>query len=391
MIGRGGIVFRKEVTDNLRDRRTLLAALAYPLIGPAIMMLLFTTLVRVEVERQEQPLTLPVSGAQHAPNLVQFLRQQGVTVIDAPADPESAVRLGDVEVVLIIDSAFGADWSAGRAAAVQLVVDPSRQPARVAVQRTRRLLAGYSRQTGALRLLARGVSPGVTEALAVEEVDVSTPQSQAALFLNILPYFMVFSVFIGGLYVAVDATAGERERGSMEALVINPVPRWQILAGKMGATVVFTLLAVAETVLAFAVMLQFLSLEDLGLVISVSAATMLAIFLITLPMILPAVALQMCIGLFTRSAKEAQNYLSFLPLIPALPGLMLAFLPVKPSLGAMLIPTFGQQILINQVLRGEPVNPAWVAINAVVTLAVGVALTLVAVRLFGRERVLFGR
>lgn len=391
MMGRARIVFQKEVTDNLRDRRTLLAALAYPLLGPGLMMLMFTTLVRVEVERQEQPLTLPVSGTGHAPNLVRFLRQQGVTVEEAPADPESAVRLGDADVILILPESFGTDWRAGRPAAVQLVVDPSRQSARATVQRARRLLEAYSRQTGALRLLARGVSPGVVEALAVEEVDVSTPQSQAALFLNILPYFMVFSVFIGGLYVAVDATAGERERGSMEALVINPVPRWQILAGKMGATIVFTLVAVAETVLAFALMMQFLSLEDLGLTISVSAGSMLAIFLITLPMILPAVALQMCIGVFTRSTKEAQNYLSFLPLIPALPGLMMAFLPVKATLGAMLVPIFGQQVILTQVLRGEPANLLWVALNALMTLAAGVALTLLAARLFRREKVLFTR
>ena len=386
-----GIVFRKEVLDNLRDRRTLLGALAYPLLGPALMMLLFTTLVRQEVQRSEEPLTLPVAGAEHAPNLVGFLEQQGVTIAPAPADPESAVRLGDADVVLRIPPGYGEDFRAGEPATVQLVLDPSRQTARVTVQRARRLLEAYGAQIGALRLMARGVSPVTIRALAVEEVDVSTPQSQAALFLNILPYFMIFSVFIGGLYVAVDATAGERERGSLEALVINPVARSELVAGKMGATILFTVVAVAETVLAFAVMLHLLSLEDLGLAISVSAGSMWAIFLITLPLVLPATALQMCIGVYTRSAKEAQNYLSFLPLIPALPGLMLAFLPIKPTLGMMLIPTFGQQLLINQVLRGEPVNPAWVAANALVTIALGVVVTIVAARLFERERVLFGR
>lgn len=386
-----GIVFRKEVLDNLRDRRTLLAALAYPLLGPAIMMLLFTTLVRVNVERQERPLRLPVAGAALAPHLVAWLQQQGALVVDAPLDPESAVRLGDEDVVLRISPGFGAEWRAGRPATVELIADPSRQPARVAVERTRRLLGAYSQLTGAQRLVARGVSPNVTQALAIADVDVSTPQSQAALFLNILPYFMVFSVFIGGLYVAVDVTAGERERGSLESLLINPVPRWQILAGKQGATILFTLLAVVETVLAFTVMLHLVSLEDLGLAISIEPGAMLGILLVTVPMVLPATALQMCIGVFTRSAKEAQNYLSFLPLIPALPGLMLAFVPVRPTLAVMLIPTFGQQVLINQLLRGEPVNPVWIAVSAAVTLVGGVVLTLVAVRLFNREQVLLGR
>ncbi len=391
MIERIGIVFRKEVTDNLRDRRTLVGAVFYPLLGPLLMMLLFTVLARTFSERTEKPLKIPVAGAEHAPSLIQFLKQNNVEIQPALADPEGEVRAGNYDVVIMIPEGYGKDFTAGQPATVQLVLDDSRQSASVSIQRTRNLLGNYSRQIGALRLLARGVNPNVGEALAIENLDVSTPQSQAASFLNIMPYFMIFSVFIGGTGVAIDATAGERERGSLEPLVINPIARWELLLGKLGATLPFTLFAVAETLIGFAVMLNYVPLEELGVKVSLSALTLLGVFGITLPMMLLAAALQIIVATFTRSFKEAQNYLSLLPLVPALPGMFLAFVPVKPELWTMLIPTFGQQLLINQLMRGEHPGTLNLIVSAALTLAVGIALTFVAIKIYEREQVLFGR
>ena len=261
----------------------------------------------------------------------------------------------------------------------------------MAIGRTQRLLAAYSQQVGALRLLARGVDPAATSALVVENVDVATPQSQAALLLNILPYFMIFSVFIGGSGISIDATAGERERGSLEPLVINPVSRWELVLGKMGVSLLFTLAAVVETLLGFALMLPYLPLQSLGFNISLDPAALAGIFLLTLPMMVLAISLQFIIGTFTRSYREAQNYLSLLPLAPALPGLFLAFAPIKPELWTMLIPTFGQQILINQLMRGEAISPLNVAVVSGVTLALGLAILYAATRLFAREGGLYSK
>jgi sodium transport system permease protein len=219
----------------------------------------------------------------------------------------------------------------------------------------------------------------------VENVNVATPQSQAALLLNILPYFMIFSVFIGGSGITIDATAGEREHGSLEPLVINPVARWELVLGKLGVSLLFTVVAVAETLLAFALMLPYLPLQSLGFKISLDPAALAGIFLLTLPMMVLAVSLQFIIATFTRSYREAQNYLSLLPLVPAMPGLFLAFVPVKPELWNMLIPTFGQQLLINQLMRGESVSPLNVVVASAITLVLGILLTFAATRLFARE------
>jgi len=389
---RAGVVFAKEVLDNLRDRRSLLAALFYPVLGPALLVVVLLLVGRTFRDRAEADLPLPVVGAEHAPNLMDFLGAHGLDVVAPPADPEAAVTAGDVDVVLVVPEDHAAAFEAGRPAPLQLVIDGSRNTSAVGVSRVRRALDAYSRRTGLLRLMARGVDPAVVDALAVEQVDVATPQSQAANLLNLMPYFVVFAVFVGGMYLAIDATAGERERGSLEPLLINPVARWELVAGKLGATLVFTLVSLIETLLAFAVLFNVVPIgESLGIRLSLGAGTFATIFLITVPMVLLAVPLQLLIAAYTRSFKEAQNYLSMLPLVPALPGMFLAFLPVKPALWAMLIPTFGQQILINQVMRGEPVAPLHVAVATAVTVALGLALTAVVVRLFERERILFGR
>lgn len=386
------VIFYKEVLDHVRDRRTLITSLFYPLLGPLIVILIFTVIGQMVTERTEKPLELPVMGAEQAPELVAFLRQSNVEVQPAPSDPHTAVKHGDVDVVLIIPPAYGAALQAGRPAIVQLVMDESRDAASVTVRRTRGLLQRYSDEIGALRLLARGVSPLVVHALTVEDVDVATSESRAANFLNLLPYFIIFAIFSGGAGLAVDTTAGERERGSLEPLLINPVPRRDFVVGKLLATLLITMVAVLETLLAFALVLNLVPLgQTFGVHLSFSATAIVLIFLLTLPMMLLAGALQMIVATASRGVKEAQTYLQLIPLVPALPGLVLAFLPTKPTFWNMAVPTFGQQLLINQVMRNEPVDLRYVALSAATTLAVGVVLLLIAIRLYQREALMFGR
>lgn len=386
------VIFSKEVKENLRDRRTLSGALLYPLIGPVLVAVLLTVIGRTVSEQTEKLLPLPVAGAEHAPSLIQFLKQNGAVIESAPSDPEGAVRAGDYDVVLIIPETFGKDFVAGRSATVRLIMDDSRQSANVSIRRARNLLASYSQQIGSLRLLARGINPAVTAALAVETIDVSTPQSKAAAsMLMILPYFIVLAAFIGGLHLAIDTTVGERERGSLEPLLINPVTRRELILGKLGATLVFTAIAVIETLLAFYVILNILPTEALGVKISLSLDTLSRIALIAVPMMLLAGAFQMIIATFTRSIREAQNYLSYISIVPALPGMFLAFIPFKMKLWMMLIPIFGQQLLINQAMRGEAIGVLNTIVSAAVTFAAGIVLTIVAIRLYERERILFGR
>jgi sodium transport system permease protein len=386
------IIFGKELKDNLRDRRSVFSALMSALIGPVLLVMLIIIMGRTfGGDNLEKPLELPVRGAQNAPSLISFLEQNNVLILPAPENPRQDVRNGLVDLVLIIPDNFGESFSAGQPARVDLVVDSSRQSAMPAVERARMLLDQYSAQIGSLRLMARGVSPAVLQPMIVARVDVSTPQSQVGIFLNMMPYFIVLVVFVGGMYVIIDTTAGERERGSLEPLLINPAPRWEVVVGKLAASIPFAVFAVFLTLVAFAIGFNVFPIEDyVGFQVSIDINVMIGIFLISLPMILLASALQMIIATFTRSFKEAQTYVAFLPLIPALPGIALAFIPVRASYLNMAIPTFGQQLLINQLMRGEPIDPANVVVSVISTILCAILLVYLAVQQFKRERILMG-
>jgi sodium transport system permease protein len=384
-----GIVFGKEVVDNLRDRRTLFAAVVYPFLGPGLILIMVFAIGQLSKEA-ELPLKLPVEGASRAPSLISFLEQNRVEIEPAPPDPEAAVRSGEKTLVLVIPEEFREQFRGANPAVVRLIYDPSRNETLSAIQRAQALLGGYSQQVGRLRLQARGVDPRVVDAVAIENVDVSTPQSQGARMLAMAPYLIIISLFVGGMYLAIDSTAGERERGSLEPLLINPIGRTELVLGKAGAVLLFTLVALLETLLGFAVILNQVPLERyLGVQMSLPPRALLSILLVSLPLMVFVVALQMTIASYTKSFKEAQNYISGMLLIPALPALVLAILPVSESLWLALLPTVGQQVFINQILRAEEVEPTHLLLSSITTLGAGVLLLILVIRRYSREAILF--
>lgn len=385
------IIFQKEMLDNLRDTRSWMTGLFWALFGPLILggvIMLVGNTIRDNVE---ETLILPVSGAEHAPNLIAFLKQQDVIIEEAPADPEAAVIAGDINVALIIPEDYGEDFSAGETATVQLVFDSTRQSAAVDINRTENLLEGYGSYIGLLRLSLRGVSPAVMRAIQIEEVDTATPQSQALIFLSMLPYFIIFAIFNGASPVIIDGTAGERERGSLEPLLINPLPRGWVAIGKMLSAMPFAIFNLLITLVGFAAIFRLLPVEELlGVQIGLDIGALTSVFLICLPIVILACAIQTWIASFAKTTKEAGTYLPFVGLIPSLPGIALAFLPVKPDLWTMLIPTFGQQILINQFLRSEPISGMNILVSTVLTILLAVVITFVAIKLYEGERIIKG-
>jgi sodium transport system permease protein len=207
-----------------------------------------------------------------------------------------------------------------------------------------------------------------------------------------LPYFIIFAIFNGAAPVITDATAGERERGSLEPLLINPLPRGWIAIGKMLSAMPFAIFNLILTLAGFAAIFQFLPIEEmLGVQIGLDGRALFSIFLICLPVVFLACAIQTLIASFTKTTKEAGTYLPFVGLIPSLPGMALAFLPVRADLWTMLIPTFGQQILINQFLRSEPISVSNVVAASMVTILLSMAITWVAIKLYETEHIVLGR
>ena len=260
------IVFMKEVRENLRDRRTVLnTLLTGPLLAPVIFVLIINGVIARELDKAEKPLPVPVVGASQAPNLIAFLKQHNVVIKDAPADAERAVREMDADLVLRIPDTYAESWNKGESAQVELIYDASQRDAQGSVARLRAVLDGYAQGNGAMRLLARGISPAVVRPLVVAERDQSTAQTRSGTLFAMLPYFFILGAFVGGMALAIDTTAGERERQSLEPLLVNPVPRGQILAGKLAATSAFALTSVLLGIIAFSVVGRFLPTEKLGM------------------------------------------------------------------------------------------------------------------------------
>ena len=178
------VVLRKELIDHLRDRRSIYGSVVLPVLGPLVLIGLFRLLSNIG---GEPPIHLPVAGAEHAPHLIEYLKASGAEVLAAPASPEDSVRRGDVEAVLVIDPSYGERFAAGRSAPLRLIVDESRSDA----SRVTRLVYGYAQSLGALRLLARGISPEVATPIELEQIDLSTPQKLAANLLNVVPMFLM--------------------------------------------------------------------------------------------------------------------------------------------------------------------------------------------------------
>ena len=266
MMQKARIVLRKELTDYVRDRRSLSSALLMPIFGPALFAVMFSVIA--SWNREDAPLVVPVAGAKNAPNLVAFLERHGARVETAPPDYEQKIRDGDLDLAISVPDDYGKDFVGGLPAALQLVIDGSRNKSRAPIRRVEQLLSQYSSQLGSLRLLARGVSPSLAAPLAVSEVDLATPEKTAAQLLNVVPIFLLLACFVGGMHLAIDCTAGERERGSLEPLLVNPVSRPAIVAGKWAATVLVAMLALLVTLVAFEVALARVPLQDLGVKVS---------------------------------------------------------------------------------------------------------------------------
>jgi sodium transport system permease protein len=375
------VVAGKEIVDNLRDKRAMSTALVMPLMGPLTLLAFFFFLKEAD-EKARAP-TLPVIGRENAPELVAFLERQGTAIEAPPADAEAAVASGTVDAVLRIPSDFGEHLRKGTPAVVEVVCDATRQSAVPTIARVEGMLAAYGGQIGSLRLMARGVDPGIVSAVRTERVDVGGRDAKKALLLASLPLFLLMAAFVGGTYVAIDLTAGERERGSLESLLLNPVRTSSLVIAKVLATIVFGALATLVGLSAFAVVVPAVPFDEIGMDIAIPPSLALKYVVLFFPTIVMAAALQVLVGTISKTTKTAQAALGILVIGPMVPGLIVSLFPQQPTLWKCMVPAFGESILALRMLRGEPVELVhWIA-NAGSNLVLAAVLVVVTTKLFG--------
>ena len=388
-LGRIATIVAKEIVDTLRDRRTALVTLMPALFGP-IFLVLMLHLVASQSDKA-RVLELPVAGAANAPALVDFLARQQVAIKPAPADFETRVRDGNLDVALDIDAKFAEDVAQGKPGIVRLYYDRSRDRARASIEQTESLLRAFNREWGRGRLVLRGVSPEVASPLDVEVHDLATPQSSGSIVLFLVAYYGLFAALMGGLAAALDATAGERERQSLEPLLTTPVRPLELATAKWAAVVALDATVVVLTLSGFYVTLRFAPLPAVGIPFLFSVTELGRFLVVLVPLVLLMPAVMLYVGARGRTFKEAQAnvslLLTFVAIIPFLP----MFLQRKDPPWLTWIPVSGQYSLLSRALRGEALPWLDLLQSCVMPLAlVAIALTLVA-RLLARESTLAGK
>jgi sodium transport system permease protein len=385
-------VFAKEVLDNVRDRRTLASAL---LMGPLFGPILFAFVINLSIERSlsdvEKTLQVPVIGAEHAPNLVRYLESRNLEILDTPESREAAmegVKTGLHDIVIVIPETFGENMSEGMPAKVELISDRANSTADREARRVRGALYAYNQELASIRLSARGISPLVLRPLNIDDIDVSTPSGRSGILLGMMSYFFIFAMLMGGMYLAIDTTAGERERGSLEPLLALPVTRDKLMLGKIMATCLFMALSLLLSLTSFFFALKFMPLEQLGMTPNFGPDVVIKAFFLLAPFILLGASVMTLVASFTKSYKEAQTWLSVVLLAPTLPILVVSLLTLRPRLEFMFIPSLSQHLLLIDMVKNEPVNVTHVVISVTSTLVLGGLLTWLCARLYRREGLL---
>ena len=383
------IVAVKEILDNLRDRQTLFYAL---LFGPVLLPLLLGGSLVASYKQLsidfDDVTELAIEGGEHAPNLVAFLHANNVDAVAAPEDPARAVRLGEVTLVLSIDARYGEALRAGRPAPLTLHVDESVKASSKAMRRVAALLDVHVRTLDALRLQHRGIDPELFDSVELIVDDVSGDGGSGQLLASLLPFLFIMSMVMGGFYLAIDTTAGERERRSLEPLLTLPLPRAAIVLGKYGATLAFVALSVVLTATSVWLLFRLFPVELLGGQVRFDGPTVFRGLALASPLAPFVAALLITVSAWARSTKEAQTYLGLLMVIPMAPFFLLQFLSLGATAATVSLPMLGQYLLIERATLGEPIPALHVALSVLGTLGAAALLLWIACRLYARERVL---
>jgi sodium transport system permease protein len=370
MIADAWTVFRKELRDALRDRRTLfMVLLSSVAIGPVVLVLI-SALVS-GIEKRAEAREVIVHGIEHAPTLRNFLERQTYTVRAAPPDYERQLqdsKLGDP--VLLVGEHFEAELARGEVPVVEVIGSSANQRAQTGMRRLVQLLEGYNREQATLRLAVRGVSPAALQALQVEERDLANPATRAAQLATMVPFFVLMAVLYGALNAALDTTAGERERGSLEPLLMNPAARSALVLGKWGAVASVGMLIAVLSCFSFLPGQWLLRSETLAALFQFGWPEALRFLALLLPLAGALAAMLMAIAIRCKSFKEAQANATIVVLGVSMMPLVTFFSQEGEQPWHLWMPALAQVTLMGRVLKGEPIGALELAVPLLVSVAV---------------------
>lgn len=388
------IIFRKEFFEIFRDRRTIISVIISPLlITPAIFALLGVVISGQAQKARTQTYTVGIVGGPSAPVVLHALQKTpNLRVVPVPlSKAETQIKNHDLSAVAVLPDDTHAALREGRTLSVTILEDAGNQTSQTAAERLNATLGAIGQQVVAQRLRAHHLPPEYAQPFTIEEKPIKQGGSTATFFLAMmLPYILSVSAFSGAIYAAFDQVAGEKERGTLETLLVSPASRRAIVLGKFGAVVavclISSLLAIAGMAITFGSGLkQYAWLSKGGL--HLGPAAICVTLLVLLPLSVLFAGLLLAVSTFARNQKEAQTYLAPLFILVLAPAMISMFLNTDVGLSVALAPVLNAAIIIKQALSGTYDLAFILLASAASVLYAAVALTF-ATKLFQKESVL---
>lgn len=385
------VVFFKELRDAARDRRAWMIVVVSSMIaGPAVLLLLSNFISGMQERAALREVV--IAGAARAPSLVNFLQRAGATIVEAPPDYEVRIKSGALGNAVVVPPAdFEPRLARGETVEVDFFYDDSHDKAQAIVRASLRLVSGFNHELGTQRLLARGVSPQLLAAIAVEEKNLATTAGRGAQLLFIIPWITLLVSVAGGMSVAIDVTAGERERGSLEPLLMNPIAMGAVVLGKWAVVTAFSTLVVVLTLAGFAAAMLFVRDETLSAVMQFGTREALLFIAMLLPFCALIAAVNMLAATWGRSFKEAQTYVSYITMLVNVAPIVPLFLANRDAAWQLGVPALGQLMVLMRALRGETLGAVDLLLPAAVCIAITTVCLLVQGRLLRHEEIVFSR
>ncbi|MCT8988357.1 ABC transporter permease [Shewanella phaeophyticola] len=368
---------RKELIDAARDKRSVMAGLYYAIGTPLIMCGLFMVLIG-QLSSPED-LNINIKNANNAPDLVRYLSNNGIN----HADDEQANK-----ITLTISDDYAANMAKAKPAEVLLVADNSDEKIQKSIRRLELQLQAYSAEMGSLRLIARGINPSITQPIKINVEDKATADSKGGMILGIAIFTMMYSVFISGMNLAIDTSAGERERNSLALLLSHPMSTRQLVLGKIIAVTCFAMLGLILILLVSKVAYPFVPWQQIGFTVNISHDFMGLMLLIGIPVALMAATLQLYVSFMAKTFKEAQSYLTMVLFVP-LALSMAASYNIAPDV-LQWLPVSGQQQALMDFIKGREIPMMQLVVSSVATLIIAVALAAGLEKSLKSEKVVFG-
>jgi sodium transport system permease protein len=350
------VVFRKELLDALRDTKTLMMVLVSSvLVGPVVLFALSMFVSGLEARAEKR--NVVVQGAEFAPQLINYLERQTYTVSKAPDDYEAKLRAGQMtDPVVIIPADFQTKMANGEAPTIAVASDSTNKQAEAASTRITRLVSGYNQELMALHLAVRGASMSALTSFSVEGKDLANVQSRATQLTGMLPFFVILAVLYGALNAALDSTAGERERGSLEPLLINPAERSAFVMGKWAAVASLGMLIAVLSAMSFLPAQLILRSESLQSMFSYGWKEAFSFIVTLLPFAAALSAVLMAVAIRCKTFKEAQASSVFVIMAVSFMPLITLFSTNNEAKWQLLIPALGQNMVMMRVLKGESIG-----------------------------------